>query len=67
MFGILVTLGLALMAVNAQYYGSYYCVPGRDVIVHLFEWKWTDIEKECQWLADHNYCGVQVRFKNFTR
>nr|BAV13234.1 alpha-amylase [Eisenia fetida] len=60
MFGILVTLGLALTAVNAQYFGSYYCQPGRDVIVHLFEWKWTDIERECQWLADHNYCGVQV-------
>jgi len=42
------------------YYGSYYCQPGRDVLVHLFEWKWTDIEAECRWLAQHEFCAVQV-------
>jgi alpha-amylase len=46
---------------TAQYYGNYYCQSGRDVVVHLFEWKWTDIEKECSWLAQNNYCAVQVR------
>lgn len=46
--------------ITAQYYGNYYCQPGRDVVVQLFEWKWTDIEKECSWLAQNNYCGLQV-------
>ena len=40
--------------------GTYYCVAGRDAVVHLFEWKWTDIERECEWLAAHNYCAVQT-------
>jgi hypothetical protein len=56
-------LGLvsALIAgVPAQYYGNYYCQSGRDVVVHLFEWKWTDIEKECSWLAANDFCAVQV-------
>jgi alpha-amylase len=47
-------------SVSGQYYGNYYCQPGRDVAVHLFEWKWTDVAKECSWLAEHNYCAVQV-------
>ena len=34
---------------------------GRQVIVHLFEWKWTDIAAECErYLAGAGYCGVQV-------
>ena len=44
----------------ATYYGSYYCQPGRDVFVHLFEWKWTDIKNECAWLAEKGFCAVQV-------
>ena len=31
-----------------------------DVFVHLFEWKWTDIEKECAYLAQKGYKAVQV-------
>ena len=62
--GALQTLTLAwlgcLCAVTGQYYGNYYCRTGRDVVVHLFEWKWKDIEKECTWLAQNNYCAVQV-------
>ena len=30
------------------------------VFVHLFEWKWTDIQKECAYLAAKGYTGVQV-------
>jgi len=53
----------ALVAdVSCQYYGNYYCLPGRDVVVHLFEWKWKDIEAECTWLAANNFCAVQVAF-----
>ena len=48
------------MVSDSQYYGSYYCRPGRDVVVQLFEWKWTDVAKECRWLAQHDFCAVQV-------
>ena len=35
---------------------------GKQVMVHLFEWKWKDIALECeQYLAPNNFCGVQVR------
>ncbi|MCS7040051.1 MAG: DUF3372 domain-containing protein, partial [Caldilineales bacterium] len=33
--------------------------PG-GVFVHLFEWRWADIEKECTFLAQKGYTGVQV-------
>lgn len=37
------------------------CAPGRQTIVHLFEWKWTDIKAECtRFLGPYGYCGVQV-------
>jgi len=37
------------------------CAPGRTVIVHLFNWKWTDIASECEtFLAPNKFCGVQV-------
>lgn len=33
----------------------------RDVIVHLFEWKWDDIAAECErFLAPNGFAGVQV-------
>lgn len=31
-----------------------------SVFVHLFEWKWGDIEKECTYLAQKGYKAVQV-------
>ncbi|XP_030846564.1 alpha-amylase B-like [Strongylocentrotus purpuratus] len=34
---------------------------GRTVIVHLFEWKWTDIAEECErFIGPHKFAGVQV-------
>ncbi|KAH3853812.1 alpha-amylase A-like [Dreissena polymorpha] len=34
---------------------------GKQVIVHLFEWKWTDIALECErFLSKKGFCGVQV-------
>nr|QJE50400.1 alpha amylase-related protein [Diaphanosoma celebensis] len=34
---------------------------GKTVIVHLFEWKWTDIAAECErFLGPAGYCGFQV-------
>jgi alpha-amylase len=36
-------------------------VPGRSAIVHLFEWKFSDIAAECvRFLAPRGYAGVQV-------
>ena len=33
----------------------------KQVIVHLFEWKWIDIALECErFLAQNGFCGVQV-------
>nr|AFE48186.1 amylase [Spondylus violaceus] len=37
------------------------CAPGRHSIVHLFEWKWSDIAQECErFLGPYGYCGVQI-------
>jgi len=37
------------------------CQGDRQVIVHLFEWKWDDIAAECEvYLGPKGYCGVQV-------
>lgn len=34
---------------------------GRSVMIHLFEWKWSDIAAECErFLAPKGYAGVQV-------
>ena len=39
---------------------------GKQVIVHLFEWKWTDIALECErFLSKKGFCGVQVLFIPF--
>lgn len=39
-------------------------VPNRSTIVHLFEWKWSDIAKECEgFLKEKGYGGVQVKTK----
>jgi len=33
----------------------------RTVFVHLFEWKWTDVARECeQWLGPKGYAAVQI-------
>lgn len=35
--------------------------PGRNTIVHLFEWHWDNIAQECEnFLAPKGYAGVQV-------
>lgn len=38
---------------------------GKQVIVHLFEWKWTDVADECErYLSSTGFCGVQVLFRS---
>lgn len=43
----------------AQYKNSY-IFEGRSGIVNLFEWKFSDIAEECQFLGDVGYGAVQV-------
>jgi alpha-amylase len=34
---------------------------GKQVIVHLFEWKFSDIANECErYLGKKGFCGIQV-------
>ena len=52
---------LCLTALSASEYTDPHC-GGKQVIVHLFEWKHTDVAQECERsLAGKGYCGVQVR------
>lgn len=42
-------------------YTKLQCQGNRQVIVHLFEWKWPDIANECEaYLGPKGYCAVQV-------
>lgn len=50
---------LVLPAVFGQYEPNVW--QGRSVYVHLFEWKWTDIAKECErFLGPKGFGGIQV-------
>ena len=49
------------MYLTAWAYKDPHCVDGRHGIVHLFEWKWSDIAAECErFLGPYGFCGVQV-------
>ena len=61
MLYLMILAGLAVRGQTFDWMGAYYCQPGRDVAVHLFEWKWNDIAHECAWLASYGFCAVQVR------
>jgi len=52
---ILALFGLA----SAQWDPNF--APGRNAIVHLFEWRWNDIAEECErFLGPYGYGGVQT-------
>lgn len=52
-------LFITIAAVNAQFVTHFY--PNHSTIVHLFEWKWNDIAKECEeFLGPNGYGGVQL-------
>lgn len=58
MLKFLALLSLALVAYAQKDPNVAY---GRSVMIHLFEWKWTDIAAECErFLAPKGYAGVQV-------
>lgn len=45
-----------------------YFVKGHDTIVHLFEWKWSDIANECEtFLGPKGFGGVQVSFNHLAK
>ncbi|KAK3743676.1 hypothetical protein RRG08_030798 [Elysia crispata] len=49
-------------------YKDPHCVDGRHGIVHLFEWKWSDIAAECErFLGPYGFCGVQTSPANENR
>ena len=49
--------------VNAGDFDETYNLPTRNTMVHLFEWKWTDIANECEkYLSKHGFGTVQVFF-----
>jgi pullulanase/glycogen debranching enzyme len=39
---------------------TLYPAPAGGVFVHLFEWPWADVAKECTFLAQKGYTAVQV-------
>lgn len=50
---------LAAYDMNAQW--DPHWLPNRSAIVHLFEWKWSDIASECEnFLAPNGFGGVQI-------
>ncbi|XP_022105547.1 alpha-amylase A-like [Acanthaster planci] len=56
---IILVLCLFLGVAVAQWDAN--TLDNRQVMVHLFEWKWKDIAKECEnWLGPNGFAGVQV-------
>ncbi|CAG2172360.1 unnamed protein product, partial [Oppiella nova] len=56
------TIGLAIaVCCTASPYSDPHFVEDRQVIVHLMEWKYSEIAKECElFLGPYGYAGVQV-------
>ncbi|XP_004517830.1 alpha-amylase-related protein [Ceratitis capitata] len=53
---VLLTLAAAVSGQHEPHW-----LASRNTIVHLFEWKWTDIAAECErFLAPRGFAGVQV-------
>ena len=62
---LLVLTILVLTKLVAAHYNPYY-VEGHDTMVHLFEWKWTDIADECErFLGPMGFGGVQVSYIHY--
>ena len=56
----LICLLFAVANIHAQKSPNF--VPGKSAIVHLFEWKFSDIADECErFLGPKGFGGVQVR------
>lgn len=58
LFGI---FGSSLQAIDPYQYKQTTFKDDRQLIVHLFEWKWSDIAAECEnFLQYYGYGAVQV-------
>ena len=56
-----ITMCIGLAALCAPAGAHAYNWPARTAMVHLFEWKWTDIARECELhLGPAGYAAVQV-------
>lgn len=56
---LVITLFALAAVANAQFNPNFWS--GRSGIVHLFEWKWSDIANECEnFLAPNGFAGVQI-------
>ncbi|WP_320821950.1 alpha amylase C-terminal domain-containing protein [Reinekea sp.] len=51
-------LGLAALTGTMAF--AIQAPPAKDVTVHLFEWKWSDIQSECAFLESKGYGAIQV-------
>ena len=59
---LLFSLGFISLLLFAIAYKNPHYVGNRTSMVHLFEWKFSDIAKECEdFLGPMGYGGVQVR------
>lgn len=66
MAAIVLLLALLTLAAGEIAHNDPHFAPGHDAIVHLFEWKWDDVAKECeQFLGPSGFGGVQVCDKIF--
>lgn len=55
---LFVVYAIVLQHVHSCAFKNPNFVPGRSVIVHLFEWKWKDIALECErFLGPNGYAG----------
>ncbi|XP_069940254.1 alpha-amylase A-like isoform X4 [Cherax quadricarinatus] len=60
MFTLWLVVVVVVVVSGARGYDTPSC-DGRQTIVELFEWKWTDVAEECErFLGDAGYCAVQV-------
>lgn len=54
-------VGLLTVVSFAKAQWDPHWLPNRSAMVHLFEWKWSDIARECEnFLAPNGYAGVQI-------
>lgn len=58
---VILLIGLCGTNVFASSHKDPHFSRGHDTIVHLFEWKWSDIAQECEsFLGPKGFGGIQV-------
>ena len=65
MLNLLAGLVILILLNQSRAQKDPHFIGNRTVVVHLFEWTWHDIAKECEdFLGPQGYAGVQVSFEN---